>query len=197
MTACISSVYQTQVSLPVVKELSNKIIQEKIHYCWQRWWVLKLVRVFLKHLCCWFDVEERVTNGGEPEQAPLLDYNHTHTYITRGFWYQDYYRIWPTARGSYTKKKKTTTPCFFVSIGQANSRLVKYFSKLLPLSLLDPRVFGQGTDSRGTESRGIDSKNFWSRVWFTFTWDWFEEFLVAQPTYYLLRSYLLLVGSSF
>ena len=43
------------------------------------------------------------------------------------------------------------------------------FSKFLPLSLLDPRVFGQGTDSRGTESRGIDSKNFWSRVWFT--WD--------------------------
>ena len=44
------------------------------------------------------------------------------------------------------------------------SRLVKYFSKVLPLSLLDPRVFGQVTDSRGTESRGIDLKNFWSRV---------------------------------
>ena len=61
------------------------------------------------------------------------------------------------------EEEEEDDPVFLFRQRSKFSWLVKYFSKLLPLSLLDPRVFGQGTDSRGTDSRGTDSKNFWSR----------------------------------
>ena len=85
--------------------------------------------------------------GEEPEQAPLLDYNHTHTYTTRGLDIK-------TTRGSYTKKAKedktTTHVCFcstevfcssevgfvrrkcFRGFVGSFSRLVKYFRSFYP-----------------------------------------------------------------
>ena len=168
------------VSLPVVKELLNKIIQEKIHFCWQRWWVLKLVRVFLKHLY-WFcvGVGEWRQTGEEPEQAPLLDYN-TRTPTHKGFWYQDYYRIWPTRSGAHIRRRRRRRPCVFCF-----DRRSKFEAR---------QIFFEAFTFIPT-----GSKSFWSRDWFArdwVTWDWFEEFLVTRLIHVGLSRIIFLVAQA-
>jgi len=85
--------------------------------------------------------------GEEPEQAPLLDYNHTHTYTTRGFTSRlstrqlhrlfvvelvVRQRIGCTTVFCFDGDFVSTTPCFCFD-GEANSRLVKYFFEAFTL----------------------------------------------------------------
>ena len=196
MTACISSVYQTQCLFA-----SGKRAIKQDH---TREHPLLLATVVIFEACESVFLSTSIgivlVSGSEDKRGESRNKHLCWTTITRtptqqGVLHQDYqqgnyigclWSNWLSDGELVVRRRKRRRPpvFFFVSIGEANSRLVKYFSKLLPLSLLDPRVFGQGTDSRGTESRGIDSKNFGHETDSRGTES--NNFLVAQD-YYLLR----------
>ena len=163
--------------------------------------VLRLLSSFFKHLC-WFCVhgrdvcpEERetLTGGGiKPEQAPLL--NHIPIPST-----EQGASINPVCIRRRRQLPKKTTTTVFVRVGKFRDSSL---FRILSLSLLDRRVFDQGTDSRRTGSRrtgiifdhaglsheGLDSNNFVVAQHTTY----FEDYLLRNLQFFdQLRRQLL------
>ena len=162
LTACITSVYQTQVSLPKVES-----------YYKRDHWLLRAngvgfeacESVFLSTSIGFVLVSGQT--GEEPEQAPLLDYNNRTSTTTRLLLLFDGPGLVHIRRRRRTQA--TTHVCFCFCSTEVFVSSEVFVAR---------QIFFEGFTPIPT-----GSKSFWSRDWFArdwVTWDWFEEFLVTS-----------------